>query len=242
MFYSNWYDKVKDIATDLQSSGLSFPVLHADKNIGVLLGKADKHERQQGLQKLVTNCQLGSSIGTRLLVLHLWGWPELDDNLTINLASLQDCLDIAAQYNMQLTLETIPCRKATPLQNMLVAIGQDSRSLITLDTEFLANHQQLDEVFTIEQLWLEQRVRHVHIKDYSGRLFTEAGVRNYLHPGDGHIDFPLFIKRLKEKNFNGTISLEAPASGDSGDILIQHLHKSLTFLQDLLSELDVTIL
>ncbi|HEY5002587.1 MAG TPA: hypothetical protein VII61_05515, partial [Ktedonobacteraceae bacterium] len=40
MFYPSWYPELERIATDLQRSGLKFPVIHTEKNIGVALGKA----------------------------------------------------------------------------------------------------------------------------------------------------------------------------------------------------------
>ena len=231
LFYPAWYPELDHIATDLQRSGLKFPVIHTEKKIGVALGKKQASEREQGMRWLTDNCLLGSRLGSHTLVLHLWGWPELDDDLDQNLEQLSACIDIAAGYGMELAIETIPCRKSDPLSNVHRAIERDGRSRIALDTEFLAKHGQLEAVFATEWLWQQSLVRHVHIKDYDGTGFHENGSRKYLHPGQGHIDFVRFFSELKQHNFSGSISLETPALDQEGKVNIGMLHESLSFIR-----------
>jgi sugar phosphate isomerase/epimerase len=231
LFYPDWYPELEHIATDLQRSGLRFPVIHTEKNIGVALGKAQASEREHGVRLLQDNCRLGSRLGSRILVLHLWGWPELDDNLDNNLEHLHDCVDIAAGYDIELAIETIPCRKSDPLSNVQRAVERDGRSRVALDTEFLAKHEQIEVVFATEWLWQQPLVRHVHIKDYDGQGFHEDGSRKYLHPGQGNIDFAHFFQRLKQHNFSGSISLEAPSIDKQGHVDINMLRESLDFMR-----------
>lgn len=235
MFYPQWYTQIDTIAAGLRRTGQYFPVMHSDKNIGIIFGKADPAERLQGITRLEENCRLGSEIGVEVMVLHLWGWPELDDNLVYNLEHLQRCLDITDRYHMQLALETIPCRQHDPLYNVEQAINCDSRSQVALDTEFLAMHDKVTEVFAQHHLWEEQRIRHIHIKDYSGNGLTENGKRRYLHPGEGCVDFTAFFAGLQEKNFDGFISLEAPALDQQGNIDVAKLQASLHFIRQQLS-------
>ncbi len=234
MFYPGWYDSLERIATDLHASGLAFPVMHSEKNIGVALGKAQAEEREQGVRWLAANCWLGSRIGTRVLVLHLWGWPELDDDLDNNLERLQDCIDIAARHGIELAIETIPCRRFDPLSNVHRAVQRDGRSRIALDTEFLAKHQQIETVFTTDWLWQEPLVRHAHIKDYDGEGFSADGSRRYLHPGEGGIDFARFFAGLEQHDFADTISLEAPAIDQRGHVDLARLRASLASLRGLI--------
>lgn len=235
MFYPNWYGQVDQISRDLKQSSLSFPAMHADKDIGVALGNVEEGQRALGVQRLEENCLLASKIGVRVVVLHLWGWPELDDNLERNLEALSACLDVAERYGVALAIETIPCRRADPLSNILSALKQDTRSQVALDTEFLSDHQQLTEVFAVERLWSEERVRHIHIKDANGQRFGPDGKRRYLHPGEGQIDFVAFFAQLKERSFSGNISLEAPAIAQDGDVRIRQLRTSLDFIRRLLA-------
>ncbi len=234
MFYATWYPYIEQIANDLQQSGLHFPVMHAEKNIGVALGKPTTTEREQGIQWLTENCRLGSLLGTKVLILHLWGWPDLDDHLENNLASLSRCLDIAEQHGQTLAIETIPCRLHDPLSNVFSAVKRDSRSRVAMDTEFLAQSNQLDEVFTTEWIWSPDRVQHTHIKDFDGHPFTHDGRRRYLHPGEGIINFAHFFEQLKQHNYNGYISLESPAIDGAGRVNIEHLQESLHLLNNLI--------
>jgi sugar phosphate isomerase/epimerase len=231
LFYPDWYPELEHIVTDLQRSGLKFPVIHTEKNIGVALGKAQESEREHGVHLLQANCSFGRSLGARVLVLHLWGWPELDDNLDNNLEHLHECIDIAAGYDIELAIETIPCRKSDPLSNVRRAVECDGRSRIALDTEFLAKHEQIETVFAAEWLWQQPLVRHVHIKDYDGQGFREDGSRKYLHPGQGHIDFVRFFQGLKQHNFSGSVSLEAPSIDKQGQVDIEKLRESLSFIR-----------
>lgn len=236
LFYPMWYGQIGDIARTLRQSNLHFPVMHAEKNIGVALGKSDEIERTQGIQWLSENCRLAHLLGTQVLVLHLWGWPELDDNLENNLSLLSQCLDIAGQHGVTLAIETIPCRLATPLGNVQSAIERDNRCDVALDTEFLAQAHQLDEVFTAAWLWSSQRVQHIHIKDFDGNPFAPDGRRRYLHPGEGTINFVRFFERLKERRYDGYISLESPAIDATGFVDIKRICESLSFIRMLIEE------
>jgi sugar phosphate isomerase/epimerase len=197
------------------------------------LGQADPAARERGVQQLTENFQLAQIIGCKLVVLHLWNWPELDDNLAHNLAVLNQCYDIAAQYNLELALETIPGRHFDPLTNIQRALVRDPRSRFALDTEFLYNYDQLETIFSTPWLWSPSRVHHVHIKDSLGQPFID-GQRKYLHPGEGEIDFTQFFGGLQQHGFTGHISLEAPAITLNGEVHIPQLQASLDFIRQFL--------
>ncbi len=233
MFYATWYDQIEAIAHTLQRSGLCFPVMHAEKNIGVTLGKLDIAERERGVQCLSENCRLASFLGTKILVLHLWGWPELDDHIDNNLALFSQCLDVAEQYNLMLAVETIPGRHADPLSNVQRAVKRDNRCRIALDTEFLAQANQLDEVFTTPWLWSPHYIQHTHIKDFGEHSFTPDGKRRYLHPGEGIINFAHFFDKLKQCNYDGYVCLESSAIDMNGLVDVKRLQKSLLFIKKL---------
>ena len=98
MFYTQWYSQIEQIAEELLRTNLLFPAMHAEKNIGTALGQPDAIARQHGIHLLEENCKLAQMLGSNLLVLHLWNWPELDDNLDNNLSALHECYDIALKY------------------------------------------------------------------------------------------------------------------------------------------------
>lgn len=231
MFYPAWYPNLDQIADELRQSGLNIAAIHTEKGIGSALGNPDPTRREQGVQWLEANCQLGQKVGAKVLVLHLWGLPELDKQMENNIEHLSRCLDIADQHDISLAVETIPATFADPLTNVRKAFMADPRSRIALDTEFLALHEQLGTVFETDWLWEEQRVRHIHIKDFDGVGFRPDGSRRYLHPGEGKIDFPGFFTALKSHNFNGNISLEAPSIDATGNVDLDHLNRSVALLR-----------
>lgn len=233
MFYKSWYPEIEHIANELQASQLHIPAMHAEKDIGVLLGSTSIEDRQHSVSLLAENCRLGSMIGVQIIILHLWGWSQLDDHLDYNLEQLHHCIDAATHYGIKLAIETIPARHADPLTNVQRAFQQDQRSYIALDTEFLALYDQNDAVFTTPWLWEHERVQHIHIKDFDGQSFKD-GKRRYLHPGEGNIDFVRFFTQLKQHHYTGYVSLESPAIDNSGYVDIARLQQSLNFVRALL--------
>lgn len=234
MFYPHWAEQLDEITAQLKQSRLHFPALHAEKSVGTALGSLQEEERTQGLRMLEANARLGSALGTQLLVLHLWGWPELDDRLDINLQCLGRCLDLAESYGLELAVETIPGRRSDPLSNVRRAIEQDARAKVALDTEFLARYNQLDETLAAEWLWQEPLVRHIHIKDFDTTLFSRENDRRYLHPGEGEIDFAHVFAALKAHSFSGNISLEASAINAEGVVDVPRIQHSLALLRGLI--------
>ena len=233
MFFPGWTGEIEQIAAQLRASGLRIPAIHAEKGIGPALISTQAEERAQGWRWLQAGCRLGQVLQAKLLVLHLWGHPDSDDRFADNLAVLPDCLAMAERHGLTLAVETIPCRSGDPLGNVRRAVEQDNRCTIALDTEFLALHQQLEAALDADWLWQNQLVRHIHVKDYDGAIYSTDNYRRYLHPGEGTIDFPHFFAALKARHYNGYISLEASVVNRDGTRDIKKLRRSLASLQRL---------
>jgi len=233
MFFPGWTGEIEQIAAQLRASGRRLPAIHAEKGIGSALISTQAEERAQSWRWLQASCRLGQVLQASLLVLHLWGHPDSDDRFADNLAVLPDCLAMAEQHGLNLAVETIPCRSGDPLGNVRRAVEQDNRCCIALDTEFLALHQQLEAALDADWLWQNQLVRHIHIKDYDGAIYSTDNYRRYLHPGEGTIDFPHFFAALKARHYNGYISLEASIVNRDGTRDIKKLRRSLASLQRL---------
>lgn len=231
MFYPDWTPEIEHIAAELSKSGLHFPTLHAEKGIGPALVSSQPGEREQGWQWLQASCQLGNLLGSNLLIFHLWGLPDSDERIEQNLQHLEDCITLAEEFGLALAVETVPCRRADPLSNVWRAIEQDSRSLVALDTEFLALHKQLESALQADWLWQHHRVRHIHIKDFDDAMYSTDNYRRYLHPGEGCINFPQLFEALKQQNFSGYISLETSIVNRDGTRDIHQLKKSLAMLR-----------
>ena len=231
MFFPGWTDDIEHIAADLCASGLCIPAIHAEKGIGPALISLQRAEREQGWQWLQASCLLGQTVGARTLIVHLWGLPDSDDRFTDNLAVLPDCISMAEQYRLTLTVETVPSRSGDTLGNARRAVEHDNRCHVALDTEFLALHGQLEAALDANWLWQDRRVDHIHIKDYDGALYSTDNYRRYLHPGEGTIDFPHFFAALKTHHYDGSISLEASIVNRDGTRDIEKLRRSLALLK-----------
>ncbi len=231
MFFPAWTDDIESIATILRDSGLRIPAIHAEKGLGPALISSLSAEREQGWHWLQAGCRLGQIVGATVLIVHLWGLPDSDDRLEDNLAVLPDCITTAEQYGLTLAVETVPARSGDTLGGTRRAIEQDSRCRVTLDTEFLALHGQLEAGLEVGWLWQVRRVPHIHIKDYDGALYSTDNYRRYLHPGEGTIDFPHLFAALKARHYDGNISLEASVVHPDGSRDIPRLKRSLELLR-----------
>lgn len=236
MYYPEWTPRIDEIAADLLATGLRFPAIHAEKNAATALLSDDAEERARGRSWLAGSCRLGQLVGAHVAVFHLWGAPDSDNIIDKNLSILSECIDIAEEYEIELAIETIPCRKSTPLEVMQRVIERDSRSKVALDTEFLAIHSQIEPALDSPWLWSSGLVRHIHLKDYDGQQYTADGYRRYLHPGEGQLDFARIFARLRQLHFTGNLSLEASVVSPDGARDSALLQNSLTRLRAMLAE------
>jgi sugar phosphate isomerase/epimerase len=212
--YEGWGEEVIE---DLQ--GLPIVAAHADKAIGATL--SGEHP---ALKRFVLNCRIASALGAGTLVLHLWELPDGDRYLERNLDHLPGLLDTAEEHGLTLALETIPCTIGTPLDNVRRACERDPRCRVTLDTEFLAIHGQLDQAHELAEL-----VAHVHVKDYDPDVWGTKP-RRYLLPGEGVLDIDGFLERL---GWDGTVTLELSAVRPHGDIDAQRLEEAIAWVRRL---------
>lgn len=234
MLYPQWYDHIAAIGCELIATGLRFPAVHAGKDISTGLSSLDRGEVEAALQELDTNCRFAQAIGASVLVLHLWGLPASDSSIERNMQHLSRCIDIAEEREVTLAIETIPCAVADPLTHIRRVLELDGRCKVALDTEFLALHNQLEAAIDADWLWHTDCVVHVHVKDHDSQMFTPDKRRRYLHPGEGTIDFEHFFSSLKQRNYAGPISLEAPVIDAEGNVDVQRLETSLGNLRRLM--------
>jgi sugar phosphate isomerase/epimerase len=212
--YPTWDEHVAD-----ELRGLPFVTAHADKRTGATLS-GDEPD----LARFALDCRVARVLGAGLVVLHLWELPDGDRYLDRNLDRLPALLDIADEHGVTLAVETIPCTVGTPLDNVRRACERDPRCRVTLDTEFLALHGQLDRAHELGEL-----VAHVHVKDYDPAVWGSRP-RRYLLPGEGVLDLDGFLARLP---YDGTVTLEMSAVGPGGEIDRTLLEAAVAWLRRL---------
>jgi sugar phosphate isomerase/epimerase len=212
--YDVWDERVID---DLH--GLPIVIAHAEKTIGATLS-GDR----PALEQFALNCRIASALGAQTLVFHLWELPDGDRYLERNLDHLPGLLDTAEEHGLTLAVETVPCTIGTPVDNVRRACERDPRCRVTLDTEFLALHGQLDQARE-----LGDRILHVHVKDFDPSVWGTRP-RRYLLPGEGVLDLDGFLERLP---YDGTLTLELSAVRDDGGIDADRLEAAAAWLRRL---------
>lgn len=227
-----WHGHLDEVIEDLRNSDLTFPAVHADKEIGAGLGSEESDDVDEALASLEVSCRAAAALGAKILVLHLWEEPGVDENIERNLEQLPACIDTAEAYDVALAVETIQGVAGTALANIRLALERDPRCRVTLDSEFLGFHGQLAESISADWLWEDGRVRHVHLKDFDGRL-RDAGGRRYLLPGEGSLDLQGFVNGLVERGYDGAITVEGNALGESGKLDEARLQQIAAVVQQL---------
>jgi sugar phosphate isomerase/epimerase len=212
--YDGWTEGVVD---DLK--GLPIVTAHAEKSIGATLSGDDP-----ALEQFALNCRIAAALGAELLVFHLWELPDGDRFLERNLDHLPRLIDTAEEYGLTLAVETVPCTVGTPIDNVRRACDRDPRCRVTLDTEFLALHDQLDRAHE-----LSDRIAHVHVKDFDPAVWGTKP-RRYLLPGEGVLDIDGFLERLQ---YDGTLTLELSAVRDDGGVDADRLEAAAAWLRRL---------
>ncbi len=231
MIYGSWYGRMDEIAEQFRVLDRVMPVTHGEKSIGPDLVARDSAIRDRAFDRFEENCRFTAAIGADRIVLHLWGLPDGDALIDHQLRDLPRLLDIAAEHDVTLAVEAIPCVVSDPLSVIQRVLETDDRARVTIDTEFLAMHGQLEAVFEAEWLWSSSAVVHVHIKDFDGRLLDETGRRRYLLPGLGTIDFERWFGYLADTGYQDAITLEAPVVDDSGQVDVDAANASLDGLR-----------
>jgi len=225
IFYSTWFGAADEIARKIVATGALTPVLHAEKSIGpAFAGDADP---EVAFERFELNCRFARAIGAHLMVLHLWGLPDSDRRLGRNLAALPRLLDVAESYGLKLSIETLLCAVGTPLDAVVRCRSVDQRAGITLDTAFLAMHDQLGAAITDDRLW--PGVDHVHLKDRADPR-SGWGSAPYVHPGQGKLELRAMINGLHARGYTGTVTLEAPALREDDSPDIARIEESLEWI------------
>ena len=239
MMLPAYLDKLDEMVRDFAASGLRFPILHADKEIGTKLSTyAVQGENTRALCREAhvlweKNCAMAQRIGAEQIVLHLWGGLDSDANLAGNLHELHALRERAGAYGLEVLIENVPCTTADPITNLTAIHTAFPDQRYVFDTRFAAFHHQLDALFRTPWL-IGDRLAHIHISDLrSGAERDFSRLRPILHPGEGGIDFPALLAELTVRGYRGTVTLESPVMHEAG-IDDAKLGTSLRLLRKLL--------
>jgi sugar phosphate isomerase/epimerase len=233
IFYPEWYNDIKAVTDEFQHAEVNWQALHTEKSIGPLLGTGSTDDAILALDRFRRNCEFAKALGISMLVLHLWGLPDSDTNISTNIKQLEEILRLVERFNLELTIETIPCINSTPLTHVRRIMSLFPSISLTLDTEFLAMHGELDAA--LEDSNIRSAIRHVHIKDFDGAMTNPDGSRRYLHPGEGSIDLTKFIHKVMQLEQRPSICLESTSVQPNGHVELATVVKDLGYLYSAIS-------
>ena len=210
---SNWKEESENWCKTLKEAQISIPIVHFSKKIGDNLVKDEKGSNEIAIEIFDRNCHYAEILNVRQIVLHLWGWPDM--NFSKVLEGYKELISISKTYGIEILVEMIPCREESLLKRMDQVLNVNPMCRFTLDSRFL-KHQGLEKkIFMVDDLWKYNRVAHVHISDC---LMGEDGVVKIspiLFQGEGIIDFPELFSNLLARNYNNYITIESVAFNDN---------------------------
>ena len=232
MMYDSWYEKTDEVIGDFKAKGLYTPTLHADKMIGEHLGRKNANLALQNFKK---NCEIANKIGAQKIVLHLWNGPSSDDNIDYNISALGELYAIAGEHTVTLTVENVVCRNSDPLEHLYAIANKYDAAKFTLDTKMSAFHGTLENVYSSDFKWLWDRVEHLHVNDYFGKVKEWESLAT-LHIGQGNIDFDRFFRFIKSLALKITLTLECTSMGEGCELYPEKMNESIKKVRKFLAQ------
>ena len=90
-------------------------------------------------------------------------------------------------------------------------------------------------IYKKEYNWLWERVSHLHINDYAGKIKEWESLAT-LHIGKGNIDFREFFRFIKKIGYRGTLTLECTSMGDNCELYPEKMNESIKTVRDLIAK------
>ena len=226
MMYGVWYPRADEIARELRATGIPFPAMHVDKDVGNLISRDGPGDAAAAFDAFRRNCNVAAAIGAGLLVLHLWGNADSDRHIARNYEALDRMLPVAAAYGLTLTVENVVCACADPMTRMAELCARREDAAFTVDTKMSAFHRQIGLFADPGWRGLWRRVKHLHINDYGGGYRDFTALRT-LFLGEGHVDFDGFFAAAARAGYRGAFTCECTAVRPDGTIDLDRLNGSL---------------
>ena len=226
MMIKPYYENIDAVTNKYLSSGVPYPVIHCEKDIGEMLsvysagrinGDSDEGLIREAMRLFYVNCKTGERLGSSRMVLHLWGGVTSDSAVVGNIGFLPELVRIAGECGIKLLIENVPCTTNDPLDNWRAAREVTKDTGFIFDSRFGAFHHDTDLILESE---LAPLVEHIHISDFVGFDGTHerdfSRLRPILHPREGKVDFDSLALRLDELGYNGSFTVESPVMSESG--------------------------
>ena len=233
MMVKPYYQKVKELLYAIERSGLSFPILHVEKDIGIYMASEDDEDVKEGLELFRLNCDIASRIGAERAVFHLWSGAVSDTCLHNNLSRLDMLYECAERAGVTLLIENVPCVKNDPITNFRAVAEKRKNAEFVYDMRFGGFHSQ-NEAFLESPLLCGigdrgERISHVHVSGYKGPHGDFSSLRPILHLDMGIVDYNALLPVLFSK-YGGSVTNESPAS-DEGGCNVELINRDMEMLK-----------
>ena len=228
MIFPEFTANLNALLREYKASGISFPVLHTEKDIGSLFGAQSDFDFRRSLELIKQNLFVASELGAKKAVLHLWGREDSDKFAEKIYDRAEILYNETLPYGIDVLVENIFCVYQNPLLHLEKMHERCPKLGFIFDTRPAQFHGQLDKSLQ-SPIW--QNVRHIHINDYNGGYLEWGKINPITRPPHGNVDWNLFFSHLKRTGYQESITLEAPAHIPDG-VDDKTLNEMLDFIRN----------
>ncbi|MBE6544416.1 MAG: sugar phosphate isomerase/epimerase [Ruminococcaceae bacterium] len=233
MMYDSWYERLRELTLFMRTFEMPIPTFHVEKSIGELASRNIGRDAERARELFRINCELALELGADKLILHLWNGVLSDKNIENNFNIYGDLAEISDSYGLELTVENVVCGYGDPMSRLISLAERYPDAVFTYDTKMAQFHGQLELIYKEENRFIFNKIKHIHVNDYSGAYRDFKSLRT-LHIGDGSIDFKSFFEFLKREKYMGDFTVEATSFDSDGIIDYKKLNQSIYRIKELL--------
>ncbi|MBQ3229717.1 MAG: sugar phosphate isomerase/epimerase [Clostridia bacterium] len=229
MMYSTWREQVDEIADFVNGLSVNVPVVHCEKGVGELISKG---EFKEAFEVFEISCNIANRLGAKKMVVHLWGGLASDGNFENNLKGFKAISQTASERGIELLVENIVCNNKNPMARWSELRKAFPDVEFVFDTKMAEFHAQLPLLYSkeYEWLWKEERIKHIHVNDYSGGYMDWSRLKT-LPVGKGQINFAEFFAFLRSVGYCGSFTAEGTAFDESGAVDTAMLAEQLALIK-----------
>ena len=214
-------EEIGEVLTALKSYNLQVSAYDITNNFV----KEAVEERAEEVAKVLHGIQVAKKLGTtivRVFCGDIQGDLTYENGSAWIIEGLKKCAEIAEKEGIYLAIENhgLLAGKSKQVSEIIKAVNSPFVKS-TFDTgNFLLVHEKPTEAFKR----LKDEIVHVHFKDFREKVENESlrGFRSSegveligVIPGDGEVDLAYIVKGLKNRKYDGWLSIEYEGNDDA---------------------------
>ena len=191
------------------------PCVWDDYDGPLTIGLVPPLYREKRVQHMKNGGDFAKAMGVSDVITHVGFLPDYPktDSFKTMVACIRDIVDYFATIGCNFLFET---GQETPitLLHTIEAIGRDNVG-INLDPSNLLTYGKGNPIDAL--VTFGKYVRGVHAKDGTVPTYNDGGAEE-MPLGEGMVNYPVFIKKLKEVGYDGYLTIEREISGEQQKI------------------------